>query len=346
MPPSRPSLLLACPAPLDPRLGVAQMALHLAPALERCGWRVDLVSLSPGRSRTLAQLRHAAQEAYAGCRADVFECPALLAAALPRGGALVSCRNVQPDLLYLKSELRVGPARRWVAGGWTAAQYVAGLQRADAVAALGALEAAWLTGRAPWLAGRLHAYVNAPGDADRGTLADVAARRTPLPAHRLLWLGRWVTHKGTGAALGFLERRLSDHPEERATLAGTGRPVPLPDALRGRVDVVESFPRDDLPRLLAAHDVGLFTSEAEGWGLSVSEMLEAGMTVYATWAGGVPDLQPSFPVTLKPFPPPGAGPLAAPFPGLAPGYLARFCWEDIARGYGAFLLQRLEAQRG
>ncbi len=320
------------------------MALNLAPALERSGWRVELVSLAEGPGQTLAGLRRAAARAYAACRTGVFECPTLLAAALPRGGALVSCRNVQPDLLYLRSELRGAPARRWLSSGWVALQYMAGLGRADAVSALGSLEAAWLSAHAPWLGGRLHAYVNAPGDADRALLAGLAARRRPLPAHRLLWLGRWVAHKGTATALELLERRLQRNPAERATLAGTGRPVPLPPSLRGRVDVVESFDRAGLMGLLAAHDVGLFTSEVEGWGLSVSEMLEAGMSVYATRAGGVPDLQPWFPATLKAFPPPEQGPLAVPFPGVAPGYLERFGWDAIARGYGAHLARRLEGR--
>lgn len=197
----------------------------------------------------------------------------------------------------------------------------------------------------PWLTSRLYAYLNAPGEEDRPGLAAAAAQRTAGPPHRLLWLGRWVPHKGTGAALAFLERRLRLNPGERATLAGTGRPVPLPAVIRGRVDVVEAFPRSDLPGMLAAHDVGLFTSEVEGWGLSLSEMLESGMTVYATHAGAVPDLQPAFPATLRPFPPPDTGPLAHPFPGLAPGYAERFCWNDIARGYGAFLARRLEERR-
>ena len=339
------SLLLACPAPLDARLGVSQMALHLAQGLERLGWRVELVSLSPRAGRTLTDMGRASVEAYRACRAEVFECPALFAAALPRGGPFVCCRDVQPDLLYVWSDLRRARAARWPSGAWTAAQVVAGLRRADAVAALGSLEEAWLRAHLPWLSGRLHAYLNAPGDEDRPGLAAVAARRTAAPAHRFLWMGRWVAHKGTGAVLEYLERRLQRNPGERATLAGTGRPVALPTTLRGRVEVLESFPRSSLPALLAAHDVGLFTSEVEGWGLSLAEMLESGMTVYATRAGGVPDLQPAFPATLRPFPPPETGPLAAPFPGLAPGYAEHFSWNDIATRYAAFLTRQLEARR-
>lgn len=41
------------------------------------------------------------------------------------------------------------------------------------------------------------------------------------------------------------------------------------------------------------YDAGLFTSEAEGWGLSLNEMLESDMPVFATEVGGVRDLRPA-----------------------------------------------------
>jgi glycosyltransferase involved in cell wall biosynthesis len=103
----------------------------------------------------------------------------------------------------------------------------------------------------------------------------------------------------------------------------------------GRVRLVSSFSRAELPDLLAAHDAGLFTSSVEGWGLSLNEMLESGLPVYATAAGAVDDLRPYFPVSLRPFPPPELPPL--PGEGLedlaANGYYERFNWDRIGRDY-------------
>ena len=107
-----------------------------------------------------------------------------------------------------------------------------------------------------------------------------------------------------------------------------------PEWLRsGRVRLVPSFPRTALPELLASHDAGLFTSEVEGWGLSLAEMLESGLPVYATEAGAVADLRPYFPGSLRPFPPPAE---IAPAPAEdleAGGYYERFSWPAVARSY-------------
>jgi hypothetical protein len=101
--------------------------------------------------------------------------------------------------------------------------------------------------------------------------------------------------------------RLARRPDERFTIAGCG--VPGEQAVRRelgadpRVVVRPHFDRAQIGGLLAEHDRGLSTSRAEGWGLNVQEMLEAGMTVHATPEGAFIDLAPFFPETLRPFPP-------------------------------------------
>ncbi|MFI7442412.1 glycosyltransferase family 4 protein [Nonomuraea indica] len=85
-------------------------------------------------------------------------------------------------------------------------------------------------------------------------------------------------------------------------LAVRGRPLflvagegPLREALQRRIDA-EELPvvllgeRDDVPDLLAAATVVVWTSRWEGQPLSLSEALMAGRPVIATAVGGIPDL--------------------------------------------------------
>ena len=95
-----------------------------------------------------------------------------------------------------------------------------------------------------------------------------------------------------------------------------------------------TFARAELPDLLVSHDAGIFTSNVEGWGLSLNEMLEAGLPVFATETGGVADLRPFFPQSLRPFPPPlRIEPWPQPEDLEANGYYARFDWAAVAKTY-------------
>jgi hypothetical protein len=101
--------------------------------------------------------------------------------------------------------------------------------------------------------------------------------------------------------------------------------------------VLPRYGRETLPALLASHDAGLFTSVAEGWGLSLQEMLESGLPVYATHVGAAVDLAPYFPRSLRPFPP--LEPLERIDPGGQPrdDYDERFTWDAIASDAASWL---------
>jgi hypothetical protein len=142
---------------------------------------------------------------------------------------------------------------------------------------------------------------------------------------------------------------MAARPEDSITIAGCGsqatRDCPADLLAGGQLRLVPSFPRADLPGLLAGHDAGLFTSVVEGWGLSLNEMLESGMTVFATLAGGVADLGPFFPMSLRPFPPPFDFVPAPPSEDLEEsGYYRECSWAGIAARYEAEVLPRV-AQR-
>lgn len=194
--------------------------------------------------------------------------------------------------------------------------------------------------RFPAWAGKTGVYVCAPSAEEQAALAVVRRRRPdhpPGPGLRFLWIGRWTAHKGTRRLLDFLAERLPACPDDTVTLAGCGptaeRDVPAAWLEARRVRVRPAFTRAELPALLAEHDAGLFTSSVEGWGQSLNEMLEAGLTVFATPAGAVADLRPYFPASLRPFPPPERID-PTPREDLATnGYLERFSWQTIARDY-------------
>jgi glycosyltransferase involved in cell wall biosynthesis len=204
---------------------------------------------------------------------------------------------------------------------------------------MGSHEIAWMRRRFPRWERKLGFYLCALPAGERESLAGVRrGRRPPDPrALRFLWMGRWSAQKGIRRLRRFLRQRIASRPADTFTLAGCGtaaeRDLP-PEWLRsGRLRIVPSFRRAELPEILAGHDAGLFTSDVEGWGLSLNEMLESGLTVFATEAGAVADLRPYFPASLRPFPPP---PEIEPSPLedlAANGYYGRFSWSTIARSY-------------
>lgn len=352
-------VLLVSHPPLAPENGAAQTALELAAALRARGH--DALAWSPAplppdtRWWQVWRRQRQALERFAAGHGpfDVIDTPAISASRrLARSGSLV-VRSIQPELRYLwraiRDDLLHAPSPRALAhaidGLPRAAVILGGWQQARVILSLGSLEAAWMRQRFPRWRRKLGVYFNALPEAERPALAEVRRRRAgqaPGEGVRYLWLGRWSGQKGAGRLVRFLRARLAAGGADGCTLAGCGWAPERdldPEWLRsGRVRIVPSFSRAELPALLAAHDAGLFTSPVEGWGLGLMEMLEAGLAVYATEAGAVPDLRPYFPRALRPFPP--SPDVKAPDPGglaaedlEANGYYARFAWPTVAGEY-------------
>jgi glycosyltransferase involved in cell wall biosynthesis len=347
-------ILLISHPPLVAELGAPQVAISLAAALRARGHDAQAWSPEPLPAGTrwwnlwLCQRRVIERFAAAEGPFDVIDTPAISASRrLARCGPLV-VRSVQPELRYLllgiRSDLDRHLSARTAAhallGGPIACGIVGGWRRARSILCLGSDELTWMRRRFPRWSSKLKLYFNALPEEERPALAEVRRGRSAIsgtPGLRFLWIGRWTAHKGTLRLLEFLRRRIAICPGDTFTLAGCGplaeRDLP-PDWLRsGRVRLVPSFTRRELPSLLASHQAGLFTSDVEGWGLNLNEMLESGLIVFATEAGAVVDLRPYFPSSLRPFPPPlviEAGPIED-LDGS--GYYERFSWPEIARSY-------------
>ncbi len=356
-------LLMVGYSPLSPETGGGQMVLHLASAL--CARGHEVTTWEPGPPPPgLSWRRHGAwrrRRLAAFLREhrpfDAIEVPPPAAnPSLARRAPLI-VRSVQPDWLYYREELararRRGDRRAALLlltfGLASQLTVVRGFLAADAILCLGSLELAFMRRAMPWTRRKLHLYVNAPGPADQAALAHLrdARRSARGPGLAWLWLGRWSAHKGIDRLLDFLPGFLAARPADTVTLAGTGEAPVLPASLTedGRVRSLPAFSRPELLGLLASHQAGLFTSTVEGWGLSLSEMLESGMPVFATRAGAVPDLEPFFPDRLLPFPP------AVELPPLPCGpldltsYYRRMSMAAIAEGYERQVLLPLRGGR-
>lgn len=353
-------ILLVSHPPLTAELGAAQVALNLAEALRDRGH--DAVAWSPAPllpalqpktrwwNHWLHQIRAMEEHAERYGPFDVIDTPAISASPrLARAVRRLVVRSPQPELRYLfqdvKSDLthRIVPSPRALAnavvGLARARAIVGGWKRAHRILCQGTHELDWMRRRYPGWAGKMALYVPTPTRSDQEVLAEVRRQRAPRASRegtRFLWIGRWAAHKGTRKLLRFLAARVANHPGDRFTLAGCGeaprRDLPTTWIESGLVRLVPSYSRTGLPALLAGHDAGLFTSVVEGWGLSLNEMLESGLTVYTTPAGGVADLKPYWGTRLRPFPPPDFPELDAPEPNLA-AYFERFSWPEIARRY-------------
>lgn len=351
-------ILLATHAPLAPDYGAAQIALNLGDALRRRGHDVVLWSPHPleGERKWWGKLglMRAKLEAFAAAQPpfDVIDAPASLLTKPIREAALTIARSVQPDLRYLIAGLFEGfrptpqgalaALIRFVYTAYHGALVMSGWSGASVILCLGQLERQWMENWFPGWKGKLQSYVTALPETDReriGTVRSSRIARGPNGPIRFLWLGRWVRHKGVEDLVQFIRSWSAGHPNDTFTIAGCGPSVNavIPDDLMrsGRMRLVPRYHRDELPEILAAHDVGLFTSRVEGWGLNLNEMLESGMPVLATNAGGVPDIKPYFTDMLQPFPPSDACIMqwSTPSEEKWAAYRNAFAWDSIASHY-------------
>lgn len=302
-------------------------------------WWLDLRSKKRELERYLAQ---------AGSFDVVDTVSWAMSARLRKFGSALVVRNVQPDLAYLSTAsarpsrsmlhrvahtLNEKDTRRLILKGW---------RSADVIFALGTSDAREMASTHLDLADRIRAYGIAPDQQERIAFRMVAERRSRgrvgVSDARYLWIGRWTDHKGTDVLLRFAESFLAENPRSSLTVAGGGpestRAVGRLGLSEGRLRTIEQFDRAELPAILEQHNVGLFTSRVEGWGLSLQEMLESGMPVFATRAGAVEDLEPWFEAQLQPFPPRTGVELPPPIDAESfERYADCFSWKRIAKRY-------------
>lgn len=108
---------------------------------------------------------------------------------------------------------------------------------------------------------------------------------------RVAHVGSWTQRKGSRYLASALARVLGGHPAARVSLLGTGSPADavlpgFPEPVRGRVDVVPGYRHEDLPTLLAGHQIAVSASLAEGFSLALPEAMACGLAPVATAISG------------------------------------------------------------
>jgi glycosyltransferase involved in cell wall biosynthesis len=347
-------ILIITHSSLSAEFGAGQVATNLGEALKDIGHDVTLWSPQPLPLKTkwwqsLQEMRSKvnaflnSQEAF-----DVIDCPATLITRRMCQSAIVVARSTQPELLYLA--LDFGMPTRWSFDQLLRLPFhylhtlfhiflvLQGWQKANFILCLGRLESDWMNKWFPFWRNKIRLYVNAPSKSDQSALAEVRNQRhARLPNRRhFLWIGRWTEHKGTNVLVDFISEWSKQQPQDVFTIAGCGsnaeKDCPQVLLQKGTLKIIPSFKREELIPLLAAHDIGLFTSKVEGWGLSLNEMLESGMPVFATPAGAVADLQPFF-RTLRLFPPAISFLSTLQQIEMREDYYQTFNWQHIAQEY-------------
>lgn len=352
-------ILIATHSPLSPNFGAGQMAINLADAFRAQGHDVTLWSPYPMPDTTrwwqsfqrVSLMRTKLDDFLRKQQYfNIIDCPSIFVTKQVRKSTTVVARSVQPDILYMISDL-ANPRKIknvvilplsclftllkifLVLQGW---------KRANFILCLGSLELKYMKIWYPWWRSKLISYNNALSQTEQAELAQVRlnrSRREEKEGLRFLWIGRWVAHKGIKELVNFVVQRADSNPQDIFTIAGCSmlaeKDFPVKLTQGGKVRILPFFDRNELSSLLAEHDVGLFTSRVEGWGLVLNEMLESGMYVSATQAGGVMDLKPFFKDTLKPFP---LASQSVPRELIKPAahmheYYGVFSWERIADKY-------------
>ncbi len=121
----------------------------------------------------------------------------------------------------------------------------------------------------------------------------LAIERRPASYLRVLFLGSWLERKGVNELYRSWPEVLNRFPSAQLTLAGVGTTSALdafPVSCRASVAAIPTFAREDLPAILANHDVLVLPSWFEGMPLVALEAAAAAMAVVATEIPGVIDI--------------------------------------------------------
>ncbi|MBD1873994.1 glycosyltransferase family 4 protein [Nodosilinea sp. FACHB-131] len=342
-------------APLLPEYGAAQVAINLGQVFKDLGHEVTLWSPQPvpevkpwNRSRYMRKKLKdylETQDTF-----DIIDCPPIFIKKYLGKKTIVVSRHVQPDLLYILSTLNIDRDATWrnflsfpvrlTISISDAISIIFGWYIADYIFCLGTHELKWMTKWFPSLREKLSAYYNAISENEQESLKKIRVARSleRLPHIRFLWIGRWVKHKGIKELENFISSWLLSSPQDSFTIAGCGDCETSKSLLRlkkmEQVSIVPNFDRATLLELLNNHDIGLFSSQVEGWGLCLNEMLESGMPVFATNTGGVPDLKQLLGEKVLAFPPNAQSinevTSQRTFDDI---YYNHFSWNSIANSY-------------
>ncbi|WP_215842241.1 glycosyltransferase family 4 protein [Acidithiobacillus montserratensis] len=123
-------------------------------------------------------------------------------------------------------------------------------------------------------------------------LSDEPVAGTPL---RIAMVGGYLQRKGFSYALEAFRRLLARHSLLEVGFFGIGQgnaaliEKELGNAGLGRVNYVENYNHEDLPKLLGGYHVLLFPSLSEGFAMAPLESMACGLALITTSVGGLPE---------------------------------------------------------
>ncbi len=163
------------------------------------------------------------------------------------------------------------------------------LRHADAVACLSSDDADHLQTRLGVPPEKIHRLSNG---VDAGLLE---LKRQPPAEPRLLFIGTWMTRKGTRQLAAAFHALRQEFPWLRLAIAGAGVPaasvlMEFAAADRDWVEVRSRISRQELPALLASDQIFVLPSHFEGMPLSLLEAMAAGLPCVTTHTCGMRDV--------------------------------------------------------
>ena len=302
-------ILLTLHFHLDPNAGAPGSTLALAQAYTRAGHEVELLSYDDLPRRTPWQAKLVgfpvlvAGRLLASRGFDVVDSStgdawlwSLRRPARSNGPILASRSHGlehREHLEWLRDhrEGRVALRRRYFLyhGGERLREVAVSLRRADLALFLNGDDRDYAVERLGVAAERAHVVGFGLHDAFRGQPAPRAS--TGEGALRIALIARHTTGMGTSYSVPALERLLRRHPALRVSLLGSALPIAAVRAdfaaeVRDRLDVVPSYDRAELPRLLAGHEIFVSAKFLEASGNGLVEAMACGLAPVVAAASG------------------------------------------------------------
>jgi glycosyltransferase involved in cell wall biosynthesis len=111
---------------------------------------------------------------------------------------------------------------------------------------------------------------------------------------RLAFVGSWIPRKGTATLARALERLSAGGVKFTLSVLGCGDAsaarAELPAELADSITIVPEYRNEELPSLLAGHELLLFPSRSEGASVALLEAMACGLAPVATSVGAAPEL--------------------------------------------------------